>query len=566
MRVMAWTADGLVELGRLPEAPPAAPPRGRWYVEPIHDLDDAAYAKVVAAVRSEHVPGLSLRRQRVAGRLAGLRELPELEVLILDDTLADSAGVLAIDAPLRRLYLARTQVTDEAILGLAARPALAMLEALDVEDCAITDRGAAAIATLRELRAVNLAGTRITDAGGAELGKLAKLAVVDLGGTAVAERTVAALRPLALVELYLDHTRVGKELATLGGFAPGLARFEVSALASEYRPTDADLAWLAAAPNLVEVGLANAAVHDPLVLAIASRPGLRELRLAGTPITRTAIHRIAQLIQLEEVDLAETPVDDASAAALLGMPHMRGLRLDRTAITDAAFTQVATPSPALTELYVSHTQLGDAALAVLDALPKLEALGVGETRITDPTIVRIGKLVALETLVLSQARTSRGVLVELGGLTKLERLYLDHTRADDTTLVSLEQLVRLRVLHLEGTRITDEALPRLRSFHLLDELTVGATHMRNGIADLEAWPHLRTVSLTGLDIGDAEVALIARRRSLIALDLSATDVRSPADLAALPNLRIVGLSNVRLSADGERAAKVLERRGIEVVR
>jgi Leucine-rich repeat (LRR) protein len=563
MRVMTWTVEGVVQIGELPASPPKALPATPWYVEPTRTLDEAAFRRVVAAIRSEHVPGLSLRGQPIERWLGELRDLPELTALILDDTVVDAAALGAIDLSLRRLYLARTQVDDAAVATLRGQRGLDGLEVLDFEDTAVTDRGAASLVGFGGLHALNLAGTRITDAGGAMLGKLTKLSIVDLGGTAVGAKTIAAVKPLALRELFLDHTRVGKEIATLAAYAPGIARFDVSSLVS-YKPTDADVAWLANAPNLVEVGLSGANVHDKLVLAIAAMPGLRELRLAGTPITLVAIKAIAKLDKLEEVDLAATPVDDASAAALLAMPGMRALRLDKTAITDAAL--MVKPSGKLVELYVSRTQVTDEGLAVLDATPKLEGLGLGETKIAEDTIIRIGRLSELRTLVLSKARTTRGVLAELGKLHQLERLYLDDCRATDETVAALAKLRELRVLHLAGTDVSDVALATLRTFSQLDELTVGDTRMRTAIANLDAWPRLRTLSLTGLDLTDDELPRIAKRSSLVTLDLSATEVRDPAKLATLPHLRVLGLAHTRLSQEGINAARALTARGVEVIR
>src|SRR5262249_54274604 len=156
--------------------------------------------------------------------------------------------------------------------------------------------------------------------------------IADLGSTRVGAKTIAALRGLPLRELFLDHTRVRGEVATLAALAPALVRFDVSNTA--HHPTDAELSWLASAPNLVEAGISGAKVHDALALAIARLPGLRELRLAGTLVTGTTIRAIAARSDLEEVDLADTPVDDASATAILAAPEMRIVRLDGTPISD----------------------------------------------------------------------------------------------------------------------------------------------------------------------------------------------------------------------------------------
>ncbi|MEO7731046.1 MAG: hypothetical protein ABIY55_08755, partial [Kofleriaceae bacterium] len=297
VRVMTWTPRGVEPIGALPGAlPQPMPPR--WYVEPIDKLDQPRFEQLVDLVRREHVPGLSLRGQPVAPWLAALTELPELTALILSNTDVDGAALATMRLAVTRLYLAHTAIDDAAATAIVAR--YPTLESLDVEDTAIGDAGAAAIAALAELRAVNLAGTQLTDSGGAALGALGKLEIADLGRTRVGAVTVAALRRLPLHELFLDHTRVGRELATLAPLAPGLVRFDVSATA--HHPTDAELAWLTGAPNLIELGLDGAKLHDPLALQLIKPASLREIRLADTEITLTTIRVLAARTELEEID------------------------------------------------------------------------------------------------------------------------------------------------------------------------------------------------------------------------------------------------------------------------
>ncbi len=554
MRVMAWTARGTRQIGRLPDAPPRQYPM-RWFVEPAVRLDRATYDRVIGAVRSEHVPGLSLRGQPVSGWLDELHDLPELHALLLGDTAVGSEEVAALDLSLDRLYLARTQIDDRALT-----PRLASLEVLDIEDTAITDRGLATIAGYAGLHALDAAGTRITDRGGAALGALHDLRILDLGGTKIGASTIAAIRPLALAELFIDHTYVGPEIATLAGYAPGLVRFDASALAT-YRPTDADVGWLARAPNLVEVGLSGARVHDPLVTTIAGRRGIRILRLADTQI-RSALEPISRLDHLEEVDLGGLPVSDEVAARLLAGPHLRMLRLDNTMVGDAALHD---PSPALRELYLSKTAVTDAGLAILDQLPELEALGLGKTGVGDETVDRIAKLDQLHTLVLTSSRARAETLAKLGRLHDLERLYLDGTHADDDTARALAPLRDLRVLHLASTDVSPAALPTLRTFVHLDELTIGFSKMSTAVAELAAWPHLRKLSVAGLEISNRDLAAIARRPSLTLVDLSFTEVTDPAPLAALSDLRTLGLVETRLSAAGIASAHRLAKSGVALV-
>lgn len=560
VRVMTWTPRGEEPIGELPGALPQPMPE-RWYVEPIARLDEAALGHLIDAVRAEHVPGLSLRDQPVAPWLGALRDLPELTALILDGTSADGAALRSVQLALTRLYLAHTAVDDAAVAELAQRyPAL---EALDLEDTAVGDAGVRAIAQLRALHAINLGGTAISDDGGAALAGLPALEIVDLGDTRAGAKTVAALRQLPLHEVFLNHTRVRGEIAALAPLAPGLVRIDVSNTAHHF--TDAELGWLTGAAQLVELAVSGAKLHDPLALQLARLPAVREVRMADTEITVATVRAIAARRDLEEVDLGGTPVDDASAAQLFGAPELRILRLDATPIGDAALA--GPPGPRLTELYVSHTRLGDAGLAVLDQLPHLVALGVGRTQIGDATLARIARLPELHTLVLSRVAASPDALAQVGALHRLQRLYLDLTHADDSVVAALAPAAAtLRVLHLEGSDVSDTGIAGLRALGALEELTAGDTRMHGAIADLSAWPRLHTLSLTGLDVTDAALTGLAARRSLITLDLSATEIRDPSPLAALPRLRILGLAQTHLSAAGNAALKQLAARGVEIVR
>jgi len=243
---------------------------------------------------------------------------------------------------------------------------------------------------------------------------------------------------------------------------------------------------------------------------------------------------------------------------------MRVLRLDGTPISDAALA--TTPGGKLAELYVSRTVVGDQGLAILDSVPHLAALGLGHTQIGDATFDRIAKLGELHTLVLSDVHAPPKTFTKLASLHVLERLYLDQTRAGDVTLAVLVPAHEtLRVLHLEASEVSEDGLAALRAFTELDELTIGDTRMRAGIADLSAWPRLRTLSLVGLELSDKAVPQLAARRSLVTLDLSATEVHDVSPLVALPHLRTLGVAQTRLSAAGVAATKRLAARGVEIV-
>ncbi len=566
MRVMTWTETGVVQVGVLPDAPPATMPVTPWYVEPIlphHAIDARLLARLATAIREEHVPGLSLAGLRAAAALGELHDLPELTALVLSDSDIDGAALATAQVSLKRLYLARTAIDDAAIVHVAI--AHSHLEVIDLEDTAVGDASMRALSTLADLEAANVSGTAITDAGGTELAANAHLQVLDLGRTQVAGKTIAAVVALPLRQLFVDNTLVpARDLAKLAPLAPTLVRIDVAGLPKP--PTDGDLAWLANAPNLAEADLNGAQVHDAFVRKLLAIKPLEELRLAEAPITLAVAHEIGKRAELEVIDLGDTVADDATAAALLAHPNLRILRLDHTKVTDAGLDG-SSPPDSLVELYLSKTVVTDRGLAILDRLPQLQALGLGETGVTAPTIERIAKLAHLQTLVLTSVRPADGaVFGKLGALHELGRLYLDDARVGDEQLAAFAGLLGLRVLHLAGSDVSDDALEILHRFVLLEELTIGDTRVTGAISELASWPHLRTLSLLGLAVGDAGLAAIAARPSLVALDLSSTTVTDPAPLAALPRLRTLGLVSDKLSPAGLASIKRLTARGVDVVR
>ncbi len=556
MRVLTWTDAGLREVGMLPIAQPPSTP---WYVEPTRALDRAAFDRVVLALREESIPGLSLRGQAVAAWLPALRDLPTLTALVLDDTDVAGASLAQIDAPLRRLYLARTRIDDAAVVALVER--WPTLEAIDLEETPIGDPAARALASLASLKAINVADTKVGDVGGVALASLPALEILDLGRTLVGEPTVTALASTKVTQLFLDDTRAGRGIKRLAPLAPTLLRLDLSKPVG-YAATDADVSWLANATQLHELRLSQTRITDATIKTIANLP-IHELSLARTPITNAGIAILATRFLLEELDLADTRLDDAHAAPLFALPALRMLRLDGTAITDAG---LAPPPATLTELYLSKTKVTDAGLAILDRTPHLTALGLGNTAIDAQTLARIGTLTELRTLVLSKCTAPPASLTAIANLYALERLYLDDTNLDDETLTTFSRLTSMTTLHVANTTITNASLPTLRTYTQLTELTIGDTRVDNAIADLSAWPRLRTLSLTFLRLGDADLPTLTNARSLRALDLSGTEITTPLTLAALPELKILGLSKVRLSPAGRAAIVTLVKRGVEVVR
>ena len=136
--------------------------------------------EAVAVAEIQRLGGKVLFDEKAAGRpvysvnfgqtgitndaMKSVEELPELKVLILDDTKVTDAGLKCIRQlpQLRSLLLMNTGVTDA---GLKNLKTLVHLETLLLDNTRVSDTGLEQIGGLTELRRLSLSGTRITDAG-----------------------------------------------------------------------------------------------------------------------------------------------------------------------------------------------------------------------------------------------------------------------------------------------------------------------------------------------------------------------------------------------------------------
>lgn len=138
--------------------------------------------------------------------LAGLKDLEELYLAatIVDD---DSCRLIAGFPLLKKLRLARNQISDAALETLSTRSSL---EELDLsEDSLITDAGMAHVAKLRELKKLNLWRVQISDYGALMLAPLTKLEWLNLDNTKLSDSGLPVLKNMtALTFLHLGSTQI----------------------------------------------------------------------------------------------------------------------------------------------------------------------------------------------------------------------------------------------------------------------------------------------------------------------------------------------------------------------
>lgn len=112
--------------------------------------------------------------------------------------------------------------------------------------------------------------------------------------------------------------------------------------------TDADLATIAPlAPFIVEADLSRTGVTDGGMTTVATWPGLRRLRLDHTATGDSGVRALGGLAELASINLFKTQITNASVEPLLAMPALSSLFAGETALDDEALARLADLLPAI---------------------------------------------------------------------------------------------------------------------------------------------------------------------------------------------------------------------------
>jgi hypothetical protein len=117
---------------------------------------------------------------------------------------------------------------------------------------------------------------------------------------------------------------------------------------------------------------------------------LRKVDLAHTRVADADVARLARewggaegpLAAVEELDLTHTGVGDEAVAAVAAFPALRKLSLTLTRVTDRGLAPLA-GLDRLAELYLAETAVSDAAVPVLERMASLRTLVLLRTAVSD---------------------------------------------------------------------------------------------------------------------------------------------------------------------------------------
>ena len=233
------------------------------------------------------------------------------------------------------------QATGELLADAAA--ALTNLEALRIEEAAISDRSLAALEPLRRLKLLEIENSPITAGALPHISRLSGLRWLRLEGVPVTSDALTSLAALEGLEaLLLPQTRIDDRGAVHIGRLRNLETLDLSGTAV----TSAALANLRRLENCKWLNLSGTGIDDNGAQHWAALKDLEVLQLARTNIGDRSLEAMASLPGLEQLDLESTAVTDAGAARLASLPRLRFLNLRQTAVSEYAASRLRNALPA----------------------------------------------------------------------------------------------------------------------------------------------------------------------------------------------------------------------------
>ena len=173
-------------------------------------------------------------------------------------------------------------------------------------------------------------------------------------------------------------------------------------------------------------------LHEFITTMTGVKAAIAALRRLGVNIDRFLSNRVGNL------DLTSTRIQDDALAHLRNLTQMK-------------------------RLWLGHTAVSDAGLALLSPLRHLVLLDLEATHVTDAGLSHLAELTELEELNLADLPITDAGLKQLTPLQQLRRLNLRSTAISDAAIPCLSQLPHLEYLDLSQTRVTANGPQQLRA-------------------------------------------------------------------------------------------------------
>ena len=435
--------------------------------------------------------------------------------------------------------------TDRRVLAPISH--LTGLQILILYGTGITDEQMKYLKPLRALRALELSNEfSISSAGMAALKDLPALEYLSLdpGLTDAGLKHVGQLHNLRWLKMGTERIR-GPGLAELAN----LPRLERLCLCSSFQ--------------------SQTQISDRHIKYMEGLTQLKSLTLWGSTcnsLTDASLASISKLTNLQELHLIRTGPKFTSAglAHLRRLKHLRKLDLGFAWINDARYLM------ALPQLeFVKPVELTIENMKALSGLRNLKSLGVflpspPNGSIDDPVAAsQLGALGNLEELIFCGSAGGRFISDEevacLESLDRLKKLLVGGSNhLTDLSLTSISKLGQLESLGFSvfnNAGVTRNGLKQLSSLTNLHTLDVKVHPVVTGPADgvtldFSALPNLKTLTLSGCSLQDADIASLAGLHHLEWLRLEGAFTQEGLRcLKDLHELKLFSISGITCTAD-----------------
>jgi hypothetical protein len=178
-------------------------------------------------------------------------------------------------------------------------------------------------------------------------------------------------------------------------------------------------------------------------------------------------------------------------------------------------------------------------------LPYLRALYVKERQLTDEDYRIVSQLSRLEVFFQWDAHdiTDEGV-IQLGNLSRLRNVHISESHLSNRGLAALAQLPQIEHLTLQSNDITDAGVRALEKNSTLETLWIGGlSHHPSqltdaAVADLASIPNLRVLELQHTQVTVSGLQPLKDHPRLAELHLSGSKADSKAAQAVLPKVKV----------------------------
>jgi Leucine-rich repeat (LRR) protein len=219
---------------------------------------------------------------------------------------------------------------------------------------------------------------------------------------------------------------------------------------------------------VIRIDLRDKQISDADLKSLRHCQNLRELVIAGTPVTAAGLKELRELKNLDKLDISGTPITDAGLKEFRELENLKSLHLSGTSVTDAGLKELG-ERKSLVVLHLGDTKVTDVGVKELRRLTGLQHLELSGTRVTDAGLQELKELWGLVSLDLQGTPVTDAGLKGLKDFKSLRHLNLAHSKVTDAGLEQLKELKSLRALKLQSTAATDagvadlqRALPKLQ--------------------------------------------------------------------------------------------------------